>query len=308
MQNACSDGTRSNRSSIVILLYGISGVALAAAAALGIIGDLRNLLTKDSVITPQTPVVYPSFDPGTLSTLISDMYHYADIISTLLVWGSTVLLLHHYSNRLTKSGRRKYWILITLPIVYFLSTQVGFFDLYVAESLSEAYYYYLFISLNSTAAAILFGLAFRIVAKSMRHSIAVREYMMISALGFVLLFISNQSTLIASPYPPFGFFTVCFMGLSAYLIYLGIYSAAISMSEDVKLRQLIRRSAIKESKFLISMGQAQMQQQLEKKVIQDAKDRAESITRQTGVELSLSERDMRQYLDVVLRKSSTTKC
>jgi signal transduction histidine kinase len=136
----------------------------------------------------------------------------------------------------------------------------------------------------------------------MRYSMAVREYMMISALGFVLLFISNQSTLIASPYPPFGFFTVCFMGLSAYLIYLGIYSAAISMSEDVKLRQLIRRSAIKESKFLISIGAAQMQQQLEKKVIQDAKDRAESITRQTGVELSLSERDMRQYLDVVLRE------
>ena len=77
--------------------------------------------------------------------------------------------------------------------------------------------------------------------------------MMISAFGFVLLFISNQSTLIAGPYPPFGFFTVGFMGLSAYLIYIGIYSAAISMSEDSRLRQSIRRSAIEESKMLVSI-------------------------------------------------------
>ena len=293
---------RSNRSSIVILLYGISAVALAVTAVSAIIGDFRNLLLKDPVVTALTPAVYPALEPGTLTTILSDTYHYADITSTLLVWGSTVLLLHHYSSRLTKSGKTKYWILITIPIVYYLSSQVGFLDLYVADSLSEAFYFYLFISLNSTAAAILFGLAFRIVAKSMRYNSAIREYIMISAFGFVLLFISNQSTLIVSPYPPFGFISVCFMGLSAYLIYLGIYSAAISMSEDVKLRQLIRRSAIKESKLLISIGAAQIQQQLVKKVIKDAKDRAESVTRETGVQLSLTERDMRQYLDVVLRE------
>jgi hypothetical protein len=113
--------------------------------------------------------------------------------------------------------------------------------------------------LNSTAAALLFGLAFRIVAKTIRYNSAVRDYIMISAFGFVLLYVSNQSTLIAGPYPPFGIFTVGFMGLSAYLIYIGIYSAAISMSEDSRLRQSIRRSAIEESKMLISIGAAQIQ-------------------------------------------------
>ena len=43
------------------------------------------------------------------------------------------------------------------------------------------------------------------------------------------------------------------------------------MSEDVKLRQLIRKSAIEESKLLVSIGSAQMQQQLEKKVIEERK-------------------------------------
>ncbi|HYY67094.1 MAG TPA: histidine kinase dimerization/phospho-acceptor domain-containing protein, partial [Nitrososphaeraceae archaeon] len=294
---------RSHRSSIVIILYGISASALALTILVAITADVRNLLTKDQVITPHSPVVFPSYDPGTLTTLLSDIYNYADIVSTLLFWISTVLLLHYYySKRLTKSGLIKYWILITLPIIYYLSTFVGFFDLYVAESASEEYYFYLYISLNSTAAALLFGLAFRIVAKTIRHNSAVRNYIMIAAFGFVLLYVSNQSTLIAGPYPPFGIFTICFMGLSAYLIYIGIYSAAISMSEDARLRQLIRRSAIEESKMLVSIGAAQIQEQLERKVLSEAKRRAELMTKETGIQLSLSEVDMRTYLNDVMRE------
>ena len=92
------------------------------------------------------------------------------------------------------------------------------------------------------------------------------------------------------------------MGLSAYLIYIGIYSAGISMSEDINLRQTIRKSAIEESKLLVSIGSAQMRSQLEKKVLQSARDRADKMTSQTGVQLSLSEADMKQYLNSVLKE------
>ena len=53
-----------------------------------------------------------------------------------------------------------------------------------------------------------------------------------------------------TPYPPFAFSAVSTMGLSAYLIYVGIYSAGISMSDDINLRQTIRKSAIEEAKLL----------------------------------------------------------
>ena len=59
------------------------------------------------------------------------------------------------------------------------------------------------------------------------------------------------------------------------------------MSEDINLRQTIRKSAIEESKLLVSIGSAQMHQQLERKVLQSAKDRAEKMTSETGVQLSL---------------------
>ena len=74
-----------------------------------------------------------------------------------------------------------------------------------------------------------------------------------------------------TPYPPFALAGVSTMGLSAYLIYVGIYSAGISMSEDINFRQTIRKSAIEEAKLLVSIGSAQMQQQLEKKVLQECK-------------------------------------
>jgi hypothetical protein len=79
--------------------------------------------------------------------------------------------------------------------------------------------------------------------------------MIISAYGMILLFTSNQPIgLLLVPYPPFGLATISFMGLASYLIFVGIYSAAVSVSEDTKLRQSIRKIAINESKLLDSIG------------------------------------------------------
>lgn len=58
------------------------------------------------------------------------------------------------------------------------------------------------------------------------------------------------------------------MVLASYLFYLGIYSASISVAEDRKLRQSIRKVAIKEStKFLGSIGTAEMVRDIERKVV-----------------------------------------
>jgi hypothetical protein len=116
--------------------------------------------------------------------------------------------------------------------------------------------------------ALLFGLGFWSVSKSV-HNRAVQNYMMISAYGVSLLFTANQPLgLILAPYPPFGLVTICFMGLASFLFYLGIYSASVSVSEDSKLRQSIRRFALREStKFLDSIRTAEMVQEIERKVV-----------------------------------------
>jgi hypothetical protein len=57
--------------------------------------------------------------------------------------------------------------------------------------------------------------------------------------------------LINTPYPPFGIITTSLMGLSSYLVLVGIYSSAVSLSQDSELRRDIRDITIRESyKFL----------------------------------------------------------
>jgi len=67
------------------------------------------------------------------------------------------------------------------------------------------------------------------------------------------------------PYPPFGLARVSFIGLASFLVMIGIYSSAISVSQDTKLRESIRRSAVSESKLLHNIGTAQMEQELQKR-------------------------------------------
>ena len=83
---------------------------------------------------------------------------------------------------------------------------------------------------------------------------------------------------------------------------MGLYSSAISVSQDLKLRQSIRESAIDASKLLVSIGSAQMEQELEKKVMVVARNEKEQLTERSGIQPTLTEYDMKQYLTVVLKE------
>jgi hypothetical protein len=132
--------------------------------------------------------------------------------------------------------------------------------------------------------------------------------MMISAYGMMLLFFSNQATGLALvPYPPFGLATVSIFGLSSFLIFVGSYSSAISVAEDSELRKSIRRYAIQESRLSDSIGMAQMEREIERNVLAFTKRNQDKMTEETGIQPSLSEIDMKQYLEQVLQEVSKQK-
>jgi hypothetical protein len=106
--------------------------------------------------------------------------------------------------------------------------------------------------------------------------------------------------LLPLPYPPFGMATISFVGLSSYLLFVGIYGSAVSVAEDSNLRKSIRKLAVKESKLLDSIGEAQMEQEIQKRVIALSKVTERIMTEQTGVETSLSEEDAKEYIHEVL--------
>lgn len=248
------------------------------------------------------PHIGSMFVFSTYSTALNSGYVLSSIVSFMAMWIATILLLRHHSKKL---GVVKYWILVTMPLVYFLSQfQPMFLDLLLDYRSSNLIVfnilYTLFFSLSKPIGGILFGIAFWIIARSVHYS-GVSDYLMIAGYGVLLFFTSNQATvLINLPYPPFGMATISFVGLSSYLLLVGIYASAISVAEDSTLRKSIRKLAVKESKLLDSIGSAQMEQEIQKRVIALSKETEKLMIEQTGVETSLSEEDAKEYILEVL--------
>jgi hypothetical protein len=127
--------------------------------------------------------------------------------------------------------------------------------------------------------------------------------MIISAFGMMLLFTANQPTgLLVVPYPPFGLVTVSFMGLASFLVFIGIYSAATSVSEDSVLRQSIRKIALGEARFLDAIGTAEMEKKIIKKILAVSIKTRDDMQNKTGVSASLTTDEMRRYISEVLQE------
>jgi hypothetical protein len=62
------------------------------------------------------------------------------------------------------------------------------------------------------------------------------------------------------------------------LLLVGIYSSAISVAEDSKLRKIILKLAVKETKFLHNIGTAQMEYEIQRKVLKLIKEQHEALT------------------------------
>ncbi len=161
-------------------------------------------------------------------------------------------------------------------------------------------------TLSKPAGGIMFGIAFWTMARNISRT-TIKDYLMISGLGFFLLFSSDQAIVLTTvPYPPFGLSAVSFIGLSAYLIFVGIYYSAISLSHDSRVRREIKKFAIQESKLLDSIGSAQLEKDIAEKVT--AITQIQNSARQSsGVPPSIGEDDIRKYLEDVLHEMKTRK-
>jgi signal transduction histidine kinase len=246
------------------------------------------------------------FNPSTILGQVQGVYVISHIASFLLLWGSTAMLLYTYSKKL---GKVKFWTIVSIPIASFLSIFVFVTPYVMSYSSSDTDTIFKIIvvdalgyTLPAAISGILFGLPFWVIARTLSYSSALKDYMIIAGCGFALFELAIIGSVMLASYPPLGLASVSFVGLSSYLILMGIYSSAVSMSEDAELRQAIRKSAVDESKLLVGIGSAQMEQKIEKKVIEMAKDHSASMTEQTGVQLSLTEHDMKQYLSTVLKE------
>ena len=83
--------------------------------------------------------------------------------------------------------------------------------------------------------------------------------------------------------------------------------SAISIAEDSSLRRSIKDSAQQQLKLLDSIGTAEMEDRLEKKVLEVIKSNAENLMQQSGIEPSLLLSEAKQYLYEVLDEVKNRK-
>jgi hypothetical protein len=73
------------------------------------------------------------------------------------------------------------------------------------------------------------------------------------------------------------------------------------VSEDARLRQTIRKVALKESQqFLNDIETAEMEQEIQKKVLRFSKRTKDNMENETGISTSVDDDDIKRYLEEVL--------
>jgi hypothetical protein len=290
---------RINRSSVLVLLYGLS-FATVVISSVAILVLWMHLYGEQipSTVFPTSDVIFAKSKEGTNWKILSLIYQYSDIASFFLKWGGTALILYHYSHKL---GKVKYWFLLSLPVAYFSTLIIYHFHIYEPHEELETLIFIGITSLNSTFGGILFYLAFKITSGNFTSNPVLKDYLLMAGFGFMLFFSSTQANIITTVYPQFGFATVSSYGLGSYLILLGIYLSALSVSQDEQLRTMIRKSTLSESKFLHSIGTSagEREKVIASTVLDKAKQKQNSIAKDIGIGTSLSEEDIKNYVKEV---------
>jgi hypothetical protein len=185
------------------------------------------------------------------------------IVST---WILTISLLRQYTQRI---GKKKFWILATIPLLYQLLTFVirdanivtdpAFIQIIYSKQVQ-----FLF-GISYQIAGLFFAIAFLTIARKMRRKV-MKNYLIISAIGIMALFSSVQPGMpFYAAYPPFGLVTLLFLGLSSYMLLVGMLGIAANVSRDSELRREIYKGL--EADIFNKMGMAEIQREMEMKVI-----------------------------------------
>jgi hypothetical protein len=299
-----------SKRSLVTLIYGLAAASFTINAVASAILFEQLLVEKPLIFTSHSEVVFNfECDTNPFKCFITNFQSYTLYAYIFTMWSGSVILLYRNIQRV---GKAKFWFLITVPLVTFYITYFSAYDeLYqMSSAISKEempFIKMLVIVLLGAFLGVLNGIGFRSVGKLVRSSRSVREYMICTAYGVVFYFIAANSTVAAAGYPPFGLVSISFVPLSAFLIVIGLYHSATSVANDSQLRREIKQSIVKETKLLQSIGEAEMEQQIERKVIGLANDQTEMLTKQTGIEPSLSLDEAKQYLHEILKEIKAQK-
>jgi hypothetical protein len=297
---------RNGNHSLGILLYALAFLILATSEVMAGIGSGYIVSQKDEIITPASKVHFANFPEGSFLNIFFSFYQYVDYSSFLLILVASALLLYHYTK---KTKTPKMVIIIALPILGYTATILDALNIYDTDTNPNLFYYYIFQSLASISGGVLFAFSFWFISTRLPES-SVKTFLKITALGFILLYLSNRVDVTSATYPPYGINSLSLLPLSSYFVLFGLYSSALSLSQDITLRKQLRSMARNDENLLSSIGTAQMETEV-KRAVSELKDVAEEhekeLEEKTGIETPIAENEVEDYLKQVIEEVSKSR-
>jgi hypothetical protein len=286
---------------LVVLLYGLASVS--SSIYVGVVAAIfyvEIFIHQPVVTTLESAATFPATEPGFEEILMVTLPGILTATTFLLFWGGTIVIL--YAN-IKRVGKTRFWFLVTTPIIFFLGTLITLFPEIQApapeDDLNSIIIPVYVVTFSQVIAIALFATAFASMARAIPHH-QVSDSMYITCYGLALFSIGIIATVSGAGYPPYGLPTVSLVGPFSFLLFIGLYRSAITTAEDSKLRRSIKVSAQQQLKLLDSIGTSEMERKLEKTVLDVIKSNAENLMQQSGIELSLSQSEAKDYLYEVL--------
>lgn len=259
-----------SKKNLGMILYMLS-FSLASVNLLLSLLYLDSYFSASSIsdIIPLPITAYVTNQPGLPVTELSSMIFDAISLSSfLLMWVATAIFLSKYR---TKLARIKFFLIISIPLIYYIFPLQGyfediFFSLLQSSPVSYSIAYIIIFSATKQVGALLFSLAFWI-ASTLVYDMRTRKSLLVTSIGMAILF----STLELSPlsihvYPPYGFVTQAFIPLGSYLLFIGIFTSAKNISRDSELRKEFYKSAASQLGLLKAIGVTEMEKELERRL------------------------------------------
>jgi MFS family permease len=301
---------RSNRRRYAVLLYALSTAMVAIAIGLNaaIYGGL--LLQKPDIISySQIGEVHFTEISASTAGWAGALYLIGWIpflFGFMLVWGGSVLLLRDFSYKI---GKVKLWLIVSLPLAAYLIAIVPTMMLisenkFVFDDPSLLSFRILFKS-AVVVGGLFFGMIFFVIARTIEQiprTISVIAYVSVAGLGITMLTILLASPVYHAIYPPFGVSSSSFVVFASYMVSVGFYYSAVSISQDVRLRRDIRALATSDTQFLDSIAYSQMERAIKRRAFDVAKKLQHELTEQTGIQSTLNDKDIAIYLEQVIEE------
>jgi hypothetical protein len=240
-------------------------------------------------------------------TLLNNIYSVTSAISFVSIWITTALLMKYYREKLTNVII--YWLLLSLPLLYFF---VNYFYVYILattlqsnlaiDPITVSIILTAFLTLSKPIGGLTFAIAFWKISKTISYEKNVRTYMIVSGWGILLIFGADQALVqTLAPYPPFGLVTLTVLITSSYLMLYGIYNSASLVSVNNELRKSIYKHT-SESKLLRMIGQAELEKEIGKTVEKITKDKAYLMDSSERELVAIDEKELGKYIDLVVKE------